>query len=47
MCVPGTHGDQMRVLHPLELELQVTVSCHVGAGNRVQASESAAGAPNC
>jgi len=23
----------MRVLDPLELELQIVVSCHVGAGN--------------
>ena len=29
-CVPDVHG----VSDPLELELQVLVSCHVGAGNQ-------------
>lgn len=30
--VPGAPGIQMRVLKPLELELQMTVSHHVDAG---------------
>jgi hypothetical protein len=29
----STHRDQRRVSDPLELELQLSVSCHVGAGN--------------
>jgi hypothetical protein len=33
MCISGTHGSQKTVLILLELELQMVVSCHVGAGN--------------
>ena len=29
-------GDQKRVLSPLELELQMIVNCHVGAGIQIQ-----------
>lgn len=36
MCMPGAHGDQKKVLGPLELELQVFVSHHVDAGNLTQ-----------
>ena len=32
-CALDAHGDQ-KVLGPLELELQVVVSHHVGGGNR-------------
>lgn len=32
MCVPGAGGGQKRVLDPLELELQVVGSHHVGVG---------------
>jgi hypothetical protein len=31
ICVSGAHGDQKKVLNPLELELQMVMSCHVGA----------------
>jgi hypothetical protein len=31
MCA---HGGQKQASDPLELELQVVVSCHVGAGNQ-------------
>lgn len=31
MYVPGAHVDQKRTLIPLELELQVIMSCHVNA----------------
>lgn len=34
-CV-GACGDQKDVVEPMELELQVVVSCHVYAGNRTQ-----------
>ena len=33
MCVFGVHRDQMKILDPLELELQTVVSRCVGAGN--------------
>lgn len=36
-----------RVSGSLELELQMGVSCHVGAGNQIRASARAASAPNC
>lgn len=32
-CMPGAHGEQKGVLNPLKLELQMTVYCHLGAGN--------------
>lgn len=32
MCVPGSGGDQKRVLMSLELELQMIVSHHVCVG---------------
>jgi hypothetical protein len=32
-CVPGAQSGQKRELDPLELELQMVVSCFVGAGN--------------
>jgi hypothetical protein len=31
--VPGAHRDQKRTSDPVELELQMVVSCQVGAGN--------------
>ena len=33
MCVPGACGSQKMVSDPLELELQIVVSCHVSAGS--------------
>jgi hypothetical protein len=33
LWVSGVHGGQERIVGPLELELQVVVSCHVGARN--------------
>lgn len=33
LCVPDTHGNQKRALDPLEFELQIGVSHHVGAEN--------------
>ena len=33
-CVLGAHGGQRRASDPLELELQMVLGCHVGAGNR-------------
>lgn len=32
-CVCNTHRHLKKVLKPLELELQVAVSCHIGAWN--------------
>lgn len=31
--VPGAHGGQKMALGPLELNLQIVVSCHVSAAN--------------
>lgn len=31
-----THGDEKRALGPLEQELQMVVSLHVGAGSQIQ-----------
>lgn len=31
LCVPGVQGGQRTVVHPLEVELQLIVSYHVGA----------------
>ena len=36
MNVPVAFGGQKTASHPLELELEVAVSLHVGAGNRTQ-----------
>lgn len=33
MCVPGAHRGQAKVSDPLGVELQMFLSCHVGAGN--------------
>lgn len=33
LYVSGAHGDQKRVLDPLELELETVMRHHVGAGN--------------
>jgi len=36
VCVPPVYrvyGNPKRTLGPLELELQMVVNCHVGAGN--------------
>jgi hypothetical protein len=35
-CTPRTHGGCQKSLDPLELESQMIVSCHAGAGNGVQ-----------
>lgn len=35
MCF-GAYGSQKRALYPQELELQMTVNCHVGARNQTQ-----------
>jgi hypothetical protein len=32
-CMPSARGSQKRVSDPLEPELQMAVSCHVGPGN--------------
>lgn len=32
-CIPGTLGDQKRVLDPHELELQIVMSLHLNSGN--------------
>lgn len=36
MCVPGIQGVQKRLLDPLELELLLVVSNHVGATDQTQ-----------
>jgi hypothetical protein len=33
MAVPGAPWRLERILDPLELELEMVVSCHLGAGN--------------
>lgn len=33
MCVPGAHGVEKELSDPLELELQVFLSCLASAGN--------------
>lgn len=33
--IASVHRDQMRVLELLELEIQVAMSYHMGAGNRI------------
>jgi hypothetical protein len=35
-CMPGAHGGQKWVLDPLELELQMVVSSHLGAVDQAQ-----------
>jgi hypothetical protein len=42
VCVPDTHKGQKWVSDPTELELQMTVSCRVGAGNQTLSSGRAA-----
>jgi hypothetical protein len=45
MCVCArapAHKGQKKALEPLELELQIVVSCHVGAGAQRQAREVSA-----
>lgn len=32
-CVPGAQGSQKNLSDSLDLELQMVVSCHVGAEN--------------
>lgn len=44
--MPGAHRDQKRALEPLELALQMVISCHVGSGNRPGFSGKAADALN-
>lgn len=36
MHMPGAQGGQKMMSDPLELELLMVVSCHVGAGNQTQ-----------
>lgn len=36
VCVPGTQGGQERVLDPIELELLMVVSNHMGAKYQTQ-----------
>ena len=36
-CVPGAGGGQKRASYLLELELQMVVNHHVGAGKQTQA----------
>lgn len=31
MCLPSACGGQKRLFNPIDLKLQVTVNCHVGA----------------
>ena len=45
--MPGAFRGQKRVLNHLELELQITVSCHIGARIRSGASGKAVTALNC
>lgn len=35
MCMPNAQGSQKRAPNPLETELQMFVSHHVGASNRI------------
>ena len=37
LCVPDACGGQKKVSDLLDLELQMIVSCHVGAGSRSSA----------
>jgi hypothetical protein len=39
MYISDINGNQKRVLGPLELEVQMVVSCHMGAGNQTQVLE--------
>lgn len=34
-CGSGAHGVKKVALNPLEFALQIVVSCHVGAGNKI------------
>lgn len=36
MCMPGACIGQKRAFHPLELELQIIVHHHEGAGKQIQ-----------
>ena len=36
VCHAHARGSQKRSLDPLELQLEMVVSCHVGAGNKIQ-----------
>lgn len=40
-CVSGAHGVQKMALNHLQLELQIVVSCHVGAGVEPRSSTRA------
>lgn len=42
MCVSDAYKGQKWVSDPTELELQMNVSCRVGAGNQTQSSGRAA-----
>lgn len=43
-CVSGSHGNQKRALHPLELKLQMVMCCHLGVGMEPKSSGRVAGA---
>lgn len=43
-CICKAHGGQKRVPGPQELELQVDVNLHVGAGNQTKSPARAASA---
>lgn len=45
--MPGAQRDQKKVLSPLETELQVVASHHVGLGTKHRPSAEAANALNC
>lgn len=50
ICVPhacSVQGGQKRSLDPLELELQMIVTCHVCAGSQTESPERAASVLNC
>lgn len=47
MCIPGAYEGQNRALDPLELELQMVVSRHVGNEIKSRSSRREASALNC
>ena len=46
ICMPGTRGGQESELDPLELEVQMVMGFHVGAGTESGSSARAASALN-
>lgn len=45
-CMPGDWGDEKKSLYPLELDLQMVVTCQMGAGTWTQVLWEAASALN-